>query len=496
MKNIFSKIFLGRFEEKNNLKLVFVALVSLFYVMFVWNFWSRGIYALGVNFSIFLLLMMAVFSWELIKQNKITKEISIWLIPVFLIILSFSFYDNPFLKVTTLLSFPIIFVLFYNYAFLDNRLSHYWGIDFFREIIKRFFSFFRELGKVNLLYTELLIPANKQKREIIAKVLLGLVLFVIIALIVFIPLLSSADSVFDDKMQIIYDYIKDLIAVSTMYKIAFFILFSIIMSSILLAWGKSFSYEEKEESGNKADSIITGIVLGGILLIYVLFLWIQIEKLWVGALPFEFREVESFVKSGFWQLLFLSIINILIYFFTYRKTIPLVQWILMAFTFASFLLLSSAGQRMFLYVKYYGFSYEKFLASYTVIYCIILFIWLITRLFINKRSNIVKFIILLFVWMYSLLVIFPVEQFILRANVQLSQLEDSRIDLYESSMLSPDVLSLVKKYEDEDLDKLKKTEDKYDRFNWGDWVYKKENIIWDKEWYEYNLMNLRYVYGY
>jgi hypothetical protein len=248
------------------------------------------------------------------------------------------------------------------------------------------------------------------------------------------------------------------------------------------------------------DPIISGIVLGGILIIYLFFLWVQLQRLWVGSLPFDFRETEHLVKSGFWQLFFLSIINILIYFFTYRKTHLLVQRILAAFTFASFLLLSSAGYRMGLYITYYGLSYEKFFASYTVLFCTILFIWLISRLFIGRRSNIIKFLIILFIWMYSAAAIFPVEQFILRTNVALSKLSESRIRLFELTMLSPDVLALVKNYQQQGVLQEKipyfphegsgKPENNFD---WTPWIKKQEKRVAEKKWYEYNLMNLIYI---
>jgi len=221
---------------------------------------------------------------------------------------------------------------------------------------------------------------------------------------------------------------------------------------------------------------------------------VQVGRLWVGSLPFEFKDTEYFVKSGFWQLFFLSIINIVIYFFTYRKTILIVQRILTVFTLISLLLLISAVQRMQLYVTYYGFSYEKLFALYTVIYCVILFIWLITRLFIKSRSNIFKFLVMLFICMYGLITILPVEQFILRANLKLSELKESRIRLYELTMLSPDVLPLIKKYKKEG--KLKERIDYFrpgvEEFDWTPWINEKEKIVSDKKWYERNLLNYFY----
>lgn len=363
------------------------------------------------------------------------------------------------------------------------------------------FFFLSHLRQSASLYLNLVTPAGEAKKSVIVRVAGGVVLFVIIALTVFIPLLSSADAVFAGKVQVIYDWFLGIISLPFVYRVVTAVALTVVFFSVLLAWSKSFNYKEKEKGRKGIDSIISGIVLGGILCLYLLFLWVQINRLWIGALPFNFKETESLVKSGFWQLLLLSVVNILIYFSTYRKTSPLVQWILTAFTVTSLFLLISAGYRMGLYVTYYGFSYEKFFASYTVIYCAILFVWLISRLFIKQRANILKFVVVLFLWMYAIVSVFPVEQFILRANVALTKVEGSRIRLFELTMLSPDVLALAKEYKQQDLlkedisylsrEKEAKTDEQFD---WEPWIEEQEKKIADKAWYERNLTNVIYLY--
>jgi len=475
-------------------QLLLCAGLAIFWVIFIWGFWHKGIYALGINFFIFLSLLCGLFLGIIYKKVKFSINDLIWFVPIFLIILSFLIYDNPFLKIISLLILSVIFGFFYNYLILDNKEARHWDFYFLLKIIKRIFSFLGEIGLSIILYLELIIPASKNNKRIIAKVIAGILLFLIIALTIIVPLLSSADKIFSDKMEFIYSWLKEHFSFILMYKIITSIILSVLMFSMLFAWNKKFDYQEKPETNDKIDPIISGIVLGGILAIYLFFLWVQVGRLWVGSLPFEFKDTEYFVKSGFWQLFFLSIINIVIYFFTYRKTILIVQRILTVFTLISLLLLISAVQRMQLYVTYYGFSYEKLFALYTVIYCVILFIWLITRLFIKSRSNIFKFLVMLFICMYGLITILPVEQFILRANLKLSELKESRIRLYELTMLSPDVLPLIKKYKKEG--KLKERIDYFrpgvEEFDWTPWINEKEKIVSDKKWYERNLLNYFY----
>lgn len=481
------------------LKLSLSAALAIFWVIFLWNFWNDGVYALGLNAAIFWLLLFGLFIFVLHKSGRYSRYDLYWIVPISLIMISYALYDNPFLKLISLLVLPLALGIFYNQAFLPDKKDRLWNFTFVLRIIARFFSFLGEIGQTAKLYFSLVIPADKTKERVVLRTILGLILFLIIAFTIFIPLLSSADLVFASKVQGIYDWFLKIISLSFIYKLFVFIFLSLLFFSVLTAWSKIFDYKGKEGDGQNIDPIVSGIVLGGILGLYLLFLWVQINYLWVGALPFDFKETENLVKSGFWQLFFLTILNILIYFFTYKKTGPLVQRILTAFTAASLLLLVSAGYRMGLYVTYYGFSYEKFFASYTVIYCTILFVWLISRLFIAQRSNIVKFLLVLFLWMYALISVFPVEQFILRTNVALSSLKESRIRLFELTMLSPDVLALVKEYQDNGLLEertvylSRESGEPADKEpDWNPWIKRQEEKVLNKLWYEKTLSNVIY----
>lgn len=468
------------------LKLLYCAGLALFWVLFLWNFWDNGPYALGINAFVFLSLFFGIFIWVLRKEGKYASYDLLWIVPLALMIASFAIYDNPFLKVANIMAMPALFALFYNHAFLTDKKTNYWNYEFITNMCGRILSVIGQISDSVKTYLTLIIPASKTNKRVIVRVVAGVVIFLAAALVVFAPLLSSADAVFSENVQVITKWLQDIFLTLLVYRIVVFAILSVLFFSMLTAWSLSFHYIEKDENGTQADSIIVGIFLGGIICMYVLFLSIQINRLWVGALPFDFKETEQLVKSGFWQLLALSIINILIYFIAYRKTVPLVQKLLAVFTIASLLLLASAGHRMGLYVMHYGFSYEKFFASYTVLYCTILFVWLIIQLFRSQKSNIVKFLVMLFLCMFAVVSVFPVEQFIFRTNMALYKLKDSRIILHEMKMLSPDVLMLVKKSKESGL--LKDT-----GYDWNKWIREQEELIAVKVWYERNLMNIVYL---
>jgi len=336
-----------------------------------------------------------------------------------------------------------------------------------------------------------ILRIKSTKGKTLRRIILGLVVFLILAMGLVIPLLSSVDALFEQKLSGIIIFFENIISLEIIFKIIIFYALALLLYAVFLAWSKPLEIPVEENIKKEADSIVLGIVIGGTLLLYLLFLWIQFERIWVTGLPIEFKEVEVLVKSGFWQMLALSIINIAIFFFSYQRTHKIVQGILSIFTISSLLLLSSSAYRMFLYVTSYGLSYEKFFASYTIIFCIIMFIYLLIKVITRTRLNIFKFLTFLFIWMYAIVSILPSEQFILRTNIALAQKENSRIDLFESRMLSADVLSYIDKYGTSDLLKINHKDGS--QIDWSPWIAERKKIIAEKKWYELNLVNVLYL---
>ena len=452
-------------------------LLSFFFIIFLWGVWSREVFALGINLALYLTGVTLFFVYRLKKDKKYVASDLAWITPLLLLSVSFALYENPFFKTFSILVFPVMLTLFYGYAWVERKNEIDWDAFFIIKIVKHVLSFLAFfLTSAELLF-HTVYNRESAKNGMGKRVLIGLGLL-LLALLVIVPLLSSADPLFADKLKPFYDAITEILSTSIIAKIIVFAVLSIGTLTALSAWGRSHQITNNSKEV-KLDIVITSIVLGGIFVIYLLFLWIQVDRLWVGTLPFNFEETENLIKGGFWQLLFLSLVNIGIFFLLYRKTASLGQKLLGIFSFASLLLLVSSAHRMVLYVTYYGFSYEKFYASYAVLFCAILFLWLISRLFVSKKSNVVKFLTFQFLWMFALVSIFPVELFILKSNMLLVAKPDSKIRLYEMAMISPDILTQIKKYKDEG--KL------IEEFDWNPWIEKQEKRIQNKKWYEFTL---------
>ena len=450
--------------------------LSVYFVIALWNFWSTFVDALGFNSTVFILGFVLLF----LASYGITnwKKHALWIVPVVLIALSFSLWENPYLKVINILLLPLIMSVVFSYALLSTKTIDMRFVIL--SIVERMTLILKLKAAVSLMCGRWRLTEGEDKKTL-SRVALGLLLFSVLALTVFIPLLSSVDPQFAVLMQGILDWFYQALSFRYMGRIAFALVATVLIMGYILSFERQSDDMNGRSLSRKTvlDPVISGIVLGGVLMIYGVFIVLQFPHLWMNQLPVDFQSTEQLVKSGFWQLLLLSVINIIFFFGYFKKTNVVVQDILKAFTIASFLLLISAGHRMFLYVFFYGLSYEKFFASYTVIYCAVLFAWLSYQLFFRRGGDLVKHLTFSLLWMYGIVTVMPVERIVFSFNAEMSRRPDSRIKMNELRMLSYDVLPLAATYRRDE--------------GWqGDWCYWAERemrTVARKKWYEKNLAN-------
>ncbi|MDD5041341.1 MAG: DUF4173 domain-containing protein [Candidatus Peribacteraceae bacterium] len=458
---------------------VYVGLgLALFWILAGWGIWEQGPYAMGVNYTVFTLGVALFFSVHA-DERPLKKTHLPWLVPILLIALSFLLYENPFVKMVNILVLVPLFVCFRVVVSTPNYERLSWNRTWIEHVLRRFFGAIGQIGIAIETIVKIVIPFGTEHIRTMSKIVMGLVIFVVLAFVIFIPLLSAADPAFAEMMRAIVDYVRSFISIEWLVRTVCFIALAIALIAIAASWNRR---EEVRSEGThrSMDDIVSGVVLGGILLLYVLFLGTQLKSLWVTNLPTEFHQTEVLVKSGFWQLFALTAINVILFFVYYRRTRLRVQRLLTVFTVASILLLFSAAKRMAMYVWFYGFSYEKFFASYTVLFAIVLFGYLFWCLAQHERRDIMKVLVYGFIWMYAVASILPTEQFIFRANMWLSERSDSRINLAELQMLSADVYGLV-------LREQRQRPKNY----WEDWFSEQKRITSKKQWYEWNVQDVK-----
>ena len=449
-------------------------------VLSQWGFWDKGVFSVGFNTT----FVGAIF-WCLLLKSSDYKKIKsdwVWYLPLWLILLSFAIFENPWLKLISIMLLPIVTGYIYSYRQIRSCDSVFWEKELASKLVRRTFSPLKYLGDAKSSVWICLKPeSNKKYGDKVRKVLIGLLLLIPLASVALV-LLTSADSNFEEFVtQVLSALLKNL-ELSILFKVILIAISTILILAMLLAWQRELDLEVNNNPGKRLDDIVAGIVVTGILLIYISFLFFQIEYLLINDLPTDLLAAEKIVKSGFWQLFLLSFINALMFFIVYKNTSKTVQLILRAFILASGLVVLSGCWRMGLYVYWYGFSYEKFFASYTAFYALLVFVFLSVSAFSSSRKDIFRFIALSSLWFYALAALLPVERIIFYSNIHFAERAESRIDLFHLSDLSLDIVNDVKR------------EIEGGRLNsdlWSLWLLEKQIESCQERWFESNISRLQ-----
>ncbi len=467
----------------NRSVLLSTVVFSILAVWSHWNLFSNGVSALGFNFTLFWLGFALIIYFT--DSSYCIRQDWVWLCPIFLIGLSYGLYENPWLKLISLILLPVVSSIFCAYSHLCNRGALVWNRRLLSVIGSRVISPFGATGKacVALGKTGRMLSSGTG-RGLFVRVLTGVLILIPLSFLV-VFLLASADEQFAGYVAQGLDALLDAVSWSVVVKLCAAAFLSIALLSIAIGWSGVLAYTESVES-RVIDGLVAGIVLGGLLVIYISFLLLQIDHLVIQALPENYREAEHLVKSGFWQLLFLAVLNTLLFFIVYRKTGNAAQWVLRLFIVISSLLMVSAAWKVWLYSYTFGLSYEKYFACYTAVFALGVLIYLVTASFSGYRKNVVKTIAFAALWGYGAATVTPVEKVIFYANLHFAEQDDTRITLDQLNQLSIDILP--------DVDKAMTTRlasESESIWHWQRW--RENQIVWycNRKWYEMNLSAMR-----
>lgn len=422
------------------------ASLALFWVVCLWNFWIRGIHALGLNAAVFLGGVL----W-LVARTRRSRGIAVpfrWAaVPFGLLAASFALHDNTYVKTINLFLFPIglgtVSLLGLRrsratFAFLASSVG--------LAIVGPWVRLPAVGGELVRLTRDL--PAGRvlERNSLANRVAIGVALSLALIVCFVLPLLESADVVFAGRIAAVRALATAPLVDAFDLTLLWRALTGLALTVALVAFARRLSEPRPDDEPverRAQDSIVAGIVLASVSAVYLLFLGVQVERFFLSSLPLEFEATERLVKSGFWQLILLTAFNLVLQISTYRRTNRAVQGVLAFFGLASTLLLVSAAHRMYLYVTIYGLSHEKFFASYAVVYCAFLFglfLWSFVR---GKDPDLIRIAAVAGLWVFALTTILPIESVMVRVNLRLARLEGSRINVDQMELFGADAYPLV-----------------------------------------------------
>ena len=198
----------------------------------------------------------------------------------------------------------------------------------------------------------------EDRKKVGKYVLIGLVACLPIVIIV-LALLANADAVFAEQLKKIFIDISFWNIFGNVIKMALLGFVIFMVSYMWTAWLGKREYATDSRDEGKGEPVIGITIMAVLSLVYIVFCWIQIRYLFIGgitgkaALP-DGMSYSGYARTGFFQLLFVSVINMLvvmlgIYCFRKNKFLSVLMCVI---TFCTYIMIASSAMRMVLYIQY------------------------------------------------------------------------------------------------------------------------------------------------
>ena len=192
-------------------------------------------------------------------------------------------------------------------------------------------------------------------------IILGLVIALPILLIV-LPLLASSDAVFSSMLEKIFDidldFFRTAIGIVVMITCVFFISYALICRL-----SDKSSFLDDPVPDKRTKNPLTAITISVVMLIvYGLYCAIQVIYLFMGygRLPEGYTYAE-YVHEGFYQLVFVCIINLILVLLCrkYSRENIILKVMLTLISACTFIMIFSSAYRMMLYIGAYGLTFLR-----------------------------------------------------------------------------------------------------------------------------------------
>lgn len=443
----------------------------------IWHsilFWNKEIGLSAILFAIPVIYMTI----KILKNKVQNKKALLLSIPVIILSSTYFIFDNSLFKVLNLFIMPLIYIIMMILA-TNQEIKLKGNI---RKIFSIIFSPFNYFGEVVELIKSIRQKGTEKeertyKQSNTKNIVKAIILTFIIALVI-VLLLSSADKEFAKLFGNILDKILEVSIPSILIRICLMIFIFFYICSFFISMISKCSETNKENirEEKEKDPLTIYMILTVLNIIYLIFCYIQVKSLFT----IENIKFSSYARQGFFQLMIVSLINILTILkatnkdlketeknVKYKKTMCI---IMLVFTL---IIIISSFVRMSLYQQNYGDTRLRILVNFSLITEIILLVP--TAIYIiNSKINLTKSYLIILITMYCIINLANIDYIIAKNNID-RYIETGKIDLNYliNNLRGADTIN--------QMIRLQETNFKYSDVN------DKDNNYIDKEKYVYNL---------
>lgn len=257
-------------------------------------------------------------------------------------------------------------------------------------------------------------------------VLMGIAITIPLFVIVFL-LLTSADAVFRNLANEMLNGLD----IGDIYLIVFMIGFMFLASYCLLTYLSKKTLKEEVVDSRKWEPLIGIPVVSILSLLYLVFSVIQIMYLFVGnmQLPEGYTYAE-YAREGFFQLLAVSILNLIIvlvglYFFKPSKVLKVVLTVM---SLCTFIMIASSAMRMIIYIQYYYLTFLRILVLWSLVVLFLIFAGVIAYI-VKDSFPLFRYSMVVVTCLYLCLSFAHPDYWI--AKVNLAGSEETRSEFFE-----------------------------------------------------------------
>lgn len=451
---------------------------------------------LGVSVILFVTAILGMLIYILEKCKKIkNRKAYILVIPIFLLAATYFIYNQEFFKVINLAALIILVAIMILWAILGKLEDN----TFITKCVTLIFVPVNYITQASKELIHTIFPKReKEKKENtqLKQICIGIGISIPI-LIVVLRLLSSADMIFAQGINavtgnldnIIQNFINNNTVINLIMRFLFICITTIyFIAFVLNLWNKQLlnNSDTERKVGISVEVTIFNTLVTILNIVYAIFCTIQITTLFAKIVPENFNYAE-YARQGFFQLMFISVINFAIILLTstnknkatnkQRIYAKIMNILLTIFTF---IILISAFVRMNLYQQEYGFTFLRIFVDFALITeSILLFP---TLIYIIKPSfKPLKYYVTIIITIYIIMNYANIAQLIAKENVNRYIKEQKDVDIYYLTKTKTDglkeVLELYEKTEDSNL-KLRIERYLYtlkldlnEKDNWMEWNY-------------------------
>ncbi len=423
--------------------IIFIFLLTILHSVL---FYSKG---LGLNVILFMIPLLIFLVYILHKQKKIVnKKGLLFIIPILLLSCSYFVYNNALVDTVSLTSIAIPTLILLMFIYTTKE------VDNIKQLITRTtYLVFEPLNCIGKFYNIVKMKINERlKLSDSSKKVLKSVLIVLPIIALVLLLLSSADMIFNNMFTSFFKVFKNIKINSIIGRIVigfiFFTYLGAVINYLLFSFDK---LKETNSENKKIENFTIKLLLTSLNIIYLVFDFIQIKSLMLHKVATSINYAQ-YARSGFFQLMFISLINISIILISkyakeetkYSKVMSIIM------VFLTLVIIISSILRMHMYEAAYGYTTLRLLVYTTLFTEIILLIPTIAYI-LNSKVKVLTYYIVIITIAYTLVAISPIDHIIANNNIN-RYYEKHKIDIRylenHNADNVPDLIELYNKIED------------------------------------------------